>query len=259
MMDRIGREELLELVLARRPDRVIDALGAHPADAADLALLRGALADLASAVAPVEPSSALRARLLSAPPRPRRPVRPVVVVLDMLNDHLEPGRPLEVPRARAIVPALAARLAEARRNAIPIVYACDRHPPGDAELDVWPTHAVEGTSGAEVWPALAPEPGDRVVPKPTYSAFASSELGAALDELGADEIILTGCMTEVGIQATAVDALQRGFVVQIPFDCQAGMSEMTEMATLLTLGTLLPYDPIYMRKRPAESADSPRP
>jgi nicotinamidase-related amidase len=168
-------------------------------------------------------------------------------VLDMINDHLTPGRPLEVPRARAIVPALAERLAAARFDAVPVIYACDRHEDDDPDLAVWPAHALAGTSGAEVWPALAPEPGDRVVAKPTYSAFHRSDLAAALEAVDADALVLTGCATELGLMATAIDALQRGYVVTVPPECQAGSSLLAEQMALLTLAAMPPYDPIYLR------------
>jgi nicotinamidase-related amidase len=249
-MQRVGKELLLEMLLAGSPGRILDALAAFPEDAADLVALRDEIVELASSAAPARPSAALRARLLASRPQPLRPQHPVVIVLDMINDHLRPGVPLEVPRARDIVPALKARLAEARKSAIPVLYVCDRHASrADPDFGEWPVHALEGTDGADVWPDLAPEPGDRIVTKPTYSAFTGSELPNVLESLGADSIILTGCATEVGMHATAVDALQRGYVVQIPPDSQAGMSMLGEMAALITLSTMPPYDPIYLRGR----------
>lgn len=253
MSERVGREQLLAMLLARTPDHVVDAVATPaPEDAADLADIRSDLADLALLSlppAPVAPPPRLRERLLAARPRPRRPERPVIMVLDMINDHLTPGKPLEVPRARDIVPALEARLADARARGVPVIYACDSHEEGDPDFGFWPVHALAGTEGAEVWPELAPEPGDRVVKKPTFSAFHRSNLGAVLEELGADEIILTGCATELGLQATAVDALQRGYVVKVPPDCQAGVTAVAEQVTLLTLSTMPPYDPIYQRRK----------
>jgi nicotinamidase/pyrazinamidase len=248
MTERIGRERLLAMLLASTPDRMLDAITTlSPADTADLTDLRLGLVELAALVSPVVPPAGLRGRLLAARPRPRRPRRPVMVVLDMINDHLTPGRPLEVERARDIVPALHRRLAEARSVGIPVVYACDSHSSDDPDYGVWPIHALDGSAGAGIWPALAPEPGDLVVKKPTYSAFTRSELGTVLEGLGADQIILTGCATELGIQATAVDALQRGYVVSIPPDSQAGVSELAENFTMLSLSAMPPYDPLYLR------------
>jgi nicotinamidase-related amidase len=135
--------------------------------------------------------------------------------------------PLEVPRARAIVPALQRRLDEARAASTPIVYVVDEHDPSDQDLDGiegWGAHAIRGTEGTEVWPAIAPHAQDRVVTKSTYSAF-------------------TGCMTEIGVLATATEALQRGFAVEVPADSQAGANEMTERVAMGVLSIMPPYGP----------------
>lgn len=249
MSDRVGRERLLEMVLSGTPDRVLDALVLpSPADAADLAEIRETLGSLGASVTPVEPPPALRERVLGQKRRPKRPIRPVLLVCDMIQDHLTPGRPLEVPRARGIVTSLKERLREAREKSIPIIYVCDSHAPDDPDLREWPAHAIEGSEGAEVWPELAPEPGDLIVRKRTYSAFTASELGPTLDRLDADSIVLTGCATEVHLFATAVEALQRGFVVTIPADSQAGFSEIAEQVTLATLSTMAPFEPRYLRR-----------
>jgi hypothetical protein len=126
MADRIGREELLTLLAQGTPDRMLDAAAVlSPDDGRDLKDLRETLAELAFAAPAKAPSASLKARLLASKPRVRRPLRPVLAVLDMLNDHLTPGRAVEVPRARGIVPALKARIAEARQKKIPIIYLCD--------------------------------------------------------------------------------------------------------------------------------------
>jgi hypothetical protein len=178
MVERLGRERLLWRLLAGTPDRTLDAITAPvPEDAADLTALRLELVELASSAPPVTPSAALRQRLLAGNPRPRRPRRPVLVVLDMINDHLSPGRPLEISRARDIVPALAHRLATASAQGIPVIYACDSHSIDDPDYDAWPLHALEGSDGAAVWPALAPEPGDRVVTKPTSAPSPAPSWG----------------------------------------------------------------------------------
>jgi len=248
MNERIGRERLAEMLLAGTPDPLLVALVApSPEDAADLARLREELARLGLLAEPARPSASLRARVLASA-RPRRPERPALLVIDMLVDHLMPGRPIEIPRARAIVPALRARLDEARARGVPVIYVCDRHAPDDEDFRDWPAHNVEGTPGGEVWPELAPQPDDHVVAKRTYSAFTGTELAPLLDRLGADELILTGCATEVQLSATAMDALQRGFVVTIPPDCQAGATEVAEQVTLLTLSALPPFSPRYLRR-----------
>jgi nicotinamidase-related amidase len=123
------------------------------------------------------------------------------------------------------------------------VYVVDEHDPEDSDLDSWGAHNVRGTSGASVWPALAPEPGDMVVRKPTYSAFSRSELANVLASLRVDTLVLTGCLTEVGLMTTATDALQRGYAIEIPRDSQAGATELNEQVALGVLELLPPYGP----------------
>ena len=101
-----------------------------------------------------------------------------LVVVDMLSDFVRPGAPLEVPETRAILPALRRRIASARRDGELVVYVCDSHRKNDPEFARmgWPPHAVEGTPGAGVVASLAPEPGDVVVEKRTYSGFHATPL-----------------------------------------------------------------------------------
>jgi nicotinamidase-related amidase len=117
----------------------------------------------------------------------------------------------------------------------------DQHDPDDPDLEQWPTHNVRGTPGDEVWPPLAPKPGDRIVTKPTYSAFTQSNLEALLEELKVDTLVLTGCLTEMGVLATATRALELGFAVEIPPDSQAGSSAQAEAAAMSFLRLMPPY------------------
>lgn len=240
--------DLLELALAGRPDRLTAVMEAAmaPEERAALAATGEAVAALGVAASPEAPAAGVRARLmktLAAKKANARPPRKAVLVCDMINDHLTPGRVLEVPRARDIVPALQKRLDEARAAGIPVVYVLNRHTDDHPEHEEWGTHAVEGTEGAEVWPPLAPKPGNREVTKSSYSGFYESELEKVLDELGVDTLVLTGCATEVQLQATATDALMRGYAVELPPDSQAGASQIAEMVTMGVLSALAPYAP----------------
>jgi nicotinamidase-related amidase len=94
-----------------------------------------------------------------------------------------------------------------------------------------------------VWPSLAPLPTDRIVRKPTYSGFANSNLQSVLEDLQVDTLVLTGCLTEIGLLATGTDALQRGYAVEVPPDTQAGTSPESEQLALTILRALPPYGP----------------
>ncbi|HXN33957.1 MAG TPA: isochorismatase family cysteine hydrolase [Polyangiaceae bacterium] len=246
MNDETALADTLAFVLSGRPERLTDATVARmPTEQrSSLGAVVDMVASLGRAEAPVAPSVALRDRVLETfRARRAQTIRRALLVVEMIRDNMMPGRPLEVPRARAIVPALAKRLEAARSAGMPIVYVVDRHAADDPELDTWGFHAVEGTEGAKVWPDLAPTDGDRVVTKPSYSGFHASNLERVLDELAVDTLILTGCATEVQLMATATDALERGFAVELPADCQAGISETGERVVLGVISVLAPHAP----------------
>ncbi|MEE9488037.1 MAG: isochorismatase family protein, partial [Candidatus Brocadiales bacterium] len=50
-----------------------------------------------------------------------------LLIIDMLNDFVVKGAPLEVPRSRGIVGNIKREMNKARRNKIPVLYCCDRH------------------------------------------------------------------------------------------------------------------------------------
>jgi nicotinamidase-related amidase len=242
-----------EFVLAGRHDRLEQAyLGLqNPNAAVAIGMARDTLAAVAATVSPEAPPAALRARIMStvsARAADAKKKRSALLVVDMIRDHLEPGKPLEVPRAREIVGALSKRLDDARAAGIPVVYVVDEHDPDDSDLEAWGAHAVKGSSGVEVWPALAPKAGDRVVNKPSYSAFFDTNLDKVLDELRVDSLVLTGCLTEIGLMATATDALQRGFDVEVPPDSQAGSSAEMEVASLAAMTVMVPYGPARKKR-----------
>lgn len=150
-------------------------------------------------------------------------MRQALVIIDMLNDFVRPGAPLEVPETRTILPALRRRLEQARAQKMPVIHVCDAHAPDDREFRRmgWPPHAVRGTEGARIVDELAPLPGEPVIAKTTYSGFHATELEAQLRQLQIDELVLTGCVTSICILYTAADAVMRGYRVRVPVDCVA--------------------------------------
>jgi len=146
-----------------------------------------------------------------------------LLIIDMLNDFIKRGAPLEVPKARGIIRNIRRELEKARRAGIPVIYCCDRHEPRDREFEVWPPHAVRGTQGAEIIEELSPIKGEPVVAKKTYSAFYRTSLEKTLKGLGVKHLILTGVVTNICILYTAVDAYMRGYEITVPEDCVAGL------------------------------------
>jgi nicotinamidase-related amidase len=165
-----------------------------------------------------------------------------VLVIDMLNDFVQKGSPLEIPRARRIVPNIKKRLAKARRERTPVIYVCDKHRKDDPEFNVWPKHAVNGTPGAEIINELKPRSRDYIIDKTTYSAFFQTKLEKLFKKLGTKKIVITGVITEICVLYTAVDAYMRGYEVEVPDRCVAGLSDQDHRFALKQIrNNLKPY------------------
>ncbi len=147
-----------------------------------------------------------------------------LLIVDMVEDFVAPGAPMEVSRARDIIDNIAGEIRYAREKKRPVIYVVDRHEPDDPEFDRWPVHSVRDTPGAQIIEALAPQPGDYVVAKNSYSGFFHTELDALLDDLDIDDLLICGVTTNVGVLYTAADAIMRGIGVIAPETCVAARS-----------------------------------
>ncbi len=146
-----------------------------------------------------------------------------VLVLDMVNDFVT-GK-LKTDRAQAIIGPLQELLSAARRSGRPVVYIGDAHLPEDPEIPIWGEHSMRNTQGAQVVPELAPQGGDYILEKRTYSGFHETGLDLLLRRLGVDTVVVTGLHTNICARHTSADASHRGYQVVIPEDCVQALSE----------------------------------
>jgi nicotinamidase/pyrazinamidase len=164
-----------------------------------------------------------------------------LLVIDMLNDFVLPGAPLEVPDTRSIIPVIRKEIDKAHAVGHPVVYVCDAHDPDDKEFRKfgWPRHAVRGTDGADVVDALKPSEQDVIIPKRTYSGFYGTTLDATLRRLGVDSLRMTGDVTNMCILFTASDAVLRDYAVTVVEDGVAAISPEDHAAALRIMKTVL--------------------
>ncbi len=157
-----------------------------------------------------------------------------LLVIDMLNDFVLPGAPLEVPETRTVLTNIRREIAAAHAAGRPVLYVCDAHAPNDPEFTKfgWPAHAVKGTKGAQVVEELAPVPGDLLIPKTTYSSFKGTALEETLRRLGVDAVRLTGCVTHICILFTAYESVLQGYAVTVVRDGVAGITKEDHDAAL---------------------------
>jgi biuret amidohydrolase len=158
------------------------------------------------------------------------PARTAMIVVDMQNDFVAAGAPLETPAARAMVPRLAEALKICREAAIRVIYTAHVHRRDGCDMglfdDMHPPIAnrdalVDGTPGVDIYSALAPAPGEHVIKKHRYSGFFGTDLDIILREWGVDTVIVSGTTTENCCHATARDALFRNYRVVFLSDATA--------------------------------------
>ena len=178
-----------------------------------------------------------------------RPANEALIVVDVQNDFC-PGGALAVAGGDDIIPEINAML----RHYQVRVLTQDWHPaghssfaeshPGAAPFSMvempygpqilWPTHCVQGSTGAAFHPRLETEPGDLVIRKgfrpevDSYSAFFENDhktptgLEGYLRTRGVDTVVLVGLATDFCVTYSALDAARLGFKVAVKMSaCRA--------------------------------------
>ncbi len=83
---------------------------------------------------------------------------------------------------------------------------------------------------------VCPAPGDVLVEKTRYSAFAGTDLAAALRARGIDTVVATGLTTDCCVDCTVRDAFHQDFHVFLVADACAAAEERHHLASLDGLG-----------------------
>lgn len=134
-------------------------------------------------------------------------------------------------RARTMVDA-------AHDNDIPVIFFQEIHRKDlidygrelDGSEDI---HCLEGNPGT---PVAAEEMDmretDYFIHKRRYSCFFGTELEILLRGLKAETLILVGCLTDVCVHYTFVDAHQSDYYCRVAKDCVAGSSQAAHDASL---------------------------
>lgn len=176
--------------------------------------------------------------------------RPALVVVDMQNDFVRAGAPLEVPAARDTIPVHQDLIAACRALRVPVVYT--RFVAGPEPTLVWQWSPVLAPPTCCCWPGhrrfypdvgreldcaaiideLQPEPGDAVVDKYGYGAFHNTVLEDVLRARGARSVIVTGTVTQICVEETAREAFHRGYPTTMVADAVSSYLPDLHEATL---------------------------
>lgn len=152
-------------------------------------------------------------------PLPERPERLALLVVNVNRDLVENHLPEDGRRVAARLNTMQALLALFRELGLPVLYAIDAHAPDDPEFRRRKPHGIRGTPGAEIVPALAPQPGEKVFAKRHYDAFYETGLDPYLRAQGITRLAIIGAPTHVDVRYTVVSAYNYRYRPIVIKDC----------------------------------------
>jgi nicotinamidase-related amidase len=141
-----------------------------------------------------------------------------LLLIDLQRDFL--GHAELEPPADRLVECIGRFLTVARQHGMAIVHVHTLVSAAGADrMPHWIKSdyrgCVEGSAGAQPPEALAPLPGEAVIRKRFFSAFADPALHTRLQTLKVRTLILSGVHLHGCVRATAFDAYERGYQVLI--------------------------------------------
>ena len=83
----------------------------------------------------------------------------------------------------------------------------------------------KGSSDARILEELAPLPDEILFPKTSSSVFISTNIDYVLRNLGVRSLIIAGCLTDQCVDSAVRDACDLGYLVTVPTDACATLSE----------------------------------
>ncbi|OBV10495.1 isochorismatase family protein [Erythrobacter dokdonensis] len=166
---------------------------------------------------------------------------PALLIVDVVTAYLMEGSPLYMDTAAAARDSNARLAAAARAAGVPVIFTNVSYQPGGADGGVFYRKAPvlkvfdEGSPLGAFPETLQPQPGDRVFTKQYPSAFFGTGLAEALHAEGIDTLLITGYSTSGCVRASALDAMQYGFVPLVVRDACADRHEAPHEANLFDL------------------------
>lgn len=169
-----------------------------------------------------------------------------LLVIDLQNDFVRQGAPMEVSDARASLPKVKKLLDASRNHNIPIIYTKFLSGPKRTLLWNWSPQIEEFSACkrgllrkyselnaerqcTDVVDEIYPINGDYIVEKYGYSSFRNTNLKDILQSEGIDSLIVVGTVTQICVADTVHDAFGLGYKVLVVSDCVS--SFMADMQT----------------------------
>lgn len=166
--------------------------------------------------------------------------RPALILIDFVRAYFDPEAELYMGTDDCLAEA-ARVLATARAAGILVVHTRVSFSANGVDGGVFfrkvgaLRHFVGDTPLGQIMPQVAPRPEEIVIVKQYASAFFGTSLAATLTAAKVDTLIITGVSTSGCVRATAVDAVQHGFIPLVARDAVGDRDEQPHKANLFDL------------------------
>jgi nicotinamidase-related amidase len=137
-----------------------------------------------------------------------------LLIIDMQKDYFPEGR-FVLPGIEDAAKKTAELLLRFRESRKPIFHVRHIELSGDA------TFFIPDSEGIEIYPELAPGPGERVITKHYPNSFRGTELFKELMAAGIHTLVICGAMSNMCIDATVRAASDAGFDCLVAHDACA--------------------------------------
>ncbi len=139
--------------------------------------------------------------------------RPALLIIDMQNDFVRAGAPMQMPGAKSIVANVKEVLEMFRNQGLPVFHVVRVHRSDGSDVELFRREifkevpfAVDGSPGSEIIDELRPLQGEYHIRKNRMSAFMNTDLDLLLRSLGIDSVFVTGIQTPNCVRTTVFDA-----------------------------------------------------
>lgn len=173
-----------------------------------------------------------------------------LLIVDMQNDFVRVGAPLEVPDARKTIPVHRNVIRAFRSRNLPVIYTKFLSRPHYYMLWDWSPQCAPPTkccwkgheryykdiqasrACTDIIDELAPEGSDTTIEKYGYGAFHGTDLASIVRSYGLNSLVITGTVTQICVEESAREAFHHGFRTTIVEDAVSSFAPDLHAATL---------------------------
>ena len=166
-----------------------------------------------------------------------------LLLIDMQHGFIDPSSALCVAGAAATVPACSRALDRARELGMQVFHVVREYAEDGSDVEAarqaaWAeggrpvSRACASPRSLEEPAPIAPQPGDRVIVKPRFSAFFATGLDLVLRRLGVGTVVLAGTTTPNCVRSTCYDALSLDYNVVLLEDCTSSRTPEVQAANI---------------------------